>query len=206
MDQDKPFSGHESLALIESMINKAKNQFSENGHLYLIWGWVILICSIAQFVMLTLRYDKHYLVWFITWIGVIYQAVYITRKKRQRTVRTYTDEIIGFVWLSFFITIMLFAFIIARGRGLEYYTMIYPGFIALYGIPTFLSGTILRFKPLIAGGICCWILSVLATFTSFQYQTLLIGAAMIVAWIIPGYLLKWRFTKQMQEYARKGTQ
>ena len=41
--QEQEFSPQQSLNLIESMINKARNRFSENGHLYLLWGWVILL-------------------------------------------------------------------------------------------------------------------------------------------------------------------
>jgi hypothetical protein len=52
MQQEKPFSELDSIALIESMINKAKNQFSDNGHLYLLWGWVIFICSAGQFILM----------------------------------------------------------------------------------------------------------------------------------------------------------
>ena len=43
MDTEK-LSEQESLTIISNMINKAKGEFSENGHLYLLWGWVILIC------------------------------------------------------------------------------------------------------------------------------------------------------------------
>ena len=44
------FNEQNSLALIQSMINKAKNNFSESGTLYLVWGIVVFICSIIQFV------------------------------------------------------------------------------------------------------------------------------------------------------------
>jgi len=40
----------ESIQLISSMINKVKNRFNETGYLYLLWGWVVLICCITQFI------------------------------------------------------------------------------------------------------------------------------------------------------------
>jgi len=54
MTQEENFNEQESLALIESMIKKAKNQFSENGDTYLLWGWVVFVCSIAQFVLMNI--------------------------------------------------------------------------------------------------------------------------------------------------------
>jgi hypothetical protein len=63
-------------------------------------------------------------------------------------------------------------------------------------MPTFLSGILLRFRPLVIGGIGCWVLSVLAGYIDYDYQLLLLAAAMIIAWIIPGYILRYRYQQQ----------
>lgn len=65
----------------------------------------------------------------------------------------------------------------------------------LYGIPTFLSGVIMRFTPLKVGGICCGILAMASSYIHNEYILLLLAAAVIAAWIIPGYILKNRFKK-----------
>jgi hypothetical protein len=195
MEKDTSFSHTESLALIESMINRAANRFNEDGFMYLLWGWVVLLCSIAQFILLRIHYEKHYLVWIVTWFAVIYQIFFLRKKRKKKAVRTYTDDIIRYVWITFVVIMFLVGFLVATIQGHEYYKMIDPLFLAMYGMPTFLSGIILRFKPLILGGICCWLLSVLSTFIPGDFQVLLISMAMIVAWIIPGYLLRLKFKK-----------
>jgi hypothetical protein len=63
-------------------------------------------------------------------------------------------------------------------------------------MPTFLSGIILKFKPLVIGGISCWLLAVVSVFIPMEYQLLCIAAAVIFAWIIPGYLLKANFKRE----------
>src|SRR5215212_9312760 len=196
--QQENLPGKESLVLIESMINKAKNQFSENGHLYLLWGWAVFICSLAQFILMNyVHYEKHYFVWFSMWLVLIYQVIYLRKKRKQERVRTYTDEIVGFVWISFFILMVLFGFLFGKIFDVEkYYAFIDPAFLALYGMPTFLSGIILKFRPLIIGGICCWCLSVIASFISPQYHLLLLPVAMVIAWIIPGYMLRRKYKLQ----------
>src|SRR5436305_1330393 len=98
MEKETGFSHTESLALIESMINKATNRFNEDGFLYLLWGWVVLSCSVAEFILLRIQYEKHYLVWLVTWIAVIYQIFFLQKKRRKQRVRTYTDDIIKYVW------------------------------------------------------------------------------------------------------------
>lgn len=194
---DKDFSPQQSLAVIQSMISAARNQFGENGHLYLLWGWVVFVCSVAQFILLNyVRYEQHYMVWMLTWAALIYQMIYLARRGRRKTVRTYADKLIGYVWIVFVVLMFLFGFLFGRELGDEYYRMMSPGFLALYGMPTLLSGVILSFRPLMAGGVSCWVLSIASAFTPYEYQLLLLSLAMITAWIIPGYLLRRKYKKE----------
>mgnify|MGYP003694447627 CR=1 FL=1 len=145
------------------------------------------------------KYPYHYLVWFASWIIVIYQVVYIRKKIKYRRVRTYTGYILGYV--------------VAHVRDRYFFTCIfdwqandrrllqsYQSYSAYYLWHSyFLSGIILRFKPLIIGGIGCWILSIAAMLIdNYDYQFLLIPLAMIIAWIIPGYLLRAKYKLQSQ--------
>ncbi len=196
MEKETGLSHLEGLEIIQSMINKAKDRFSENGHLYLLWGWVVFICSVTEFVMLNYtRFEYHYLVWTVCWLVVIYQTFYLARRKKKEQVRTYTHDILGYVWLAFVVSMFLMGFLFGRILGEQYYLMVSPGFLVLYGIPTFLSGIILRFRPLLIGGIACWVLSVIAAFVPPQFQLLFLSAAMLIAWIIPGYLLRSKYKK-----------
>jgi len=197
-NNEEVFNPAESLALIESMINRAKDKFAETGQMYLLWGWVVFICSLSQFILLHFFHSPyHYMVWMVSWVIVIYQFYYFGKKKKYHKVRTYTDYIIAYVWITFVIVIFLIGFLIGRLTTGEYYSHINPLILAIYGMPIFLSGIILRFKPLITGGIGCWMLCILTTFiTNYDYQFLMIPLAMIIAWIIPGYLLRRRYKKE----------
>lgn len=196
MIRDEDFTHTESLTVIQAMINKAKDQFSENGHLYLVWGWAILICSIGHFVLIRF-FDYQYasMIWMLTWVAIIYQTYYLWKQEKRKKVRTYTDHIIGWVWITFVILMFLFGFLFSIALGKQYYQYMNVGFLALYGMPTFLSGITLRFKPLIYGGVMCWLLSIVACFTPYQFHLLLLALAVIIAWIVPGYILKARFKK-----------
>lgn len=191
---EEKFTPEQSLELIGQMINKAQNKFGENGHLYLLWGWAILACSLAQFVLAYyVKWEHHYTVWFLTWLVFIYQMIYLARQKKREKVKTYTDDIIKIVWITFIVLMFLFGFLFGKLMGEEYYKFLNPGILALYGMPTVLSGAILKFRPLVIGGIVCWILSIISAYIPFQYQLLLLSAAVIAAWIIPGYLMRNRF-------------
>ncbi len=196
MEKETGLSHLEGLEIIQSMINRAKDKFSENGFLYLLWGWIVFSCSIIHFVLMNYtEVKKPELVWTTCWLVVIVQSFYLAKKKKKQQVRTYTDDIVGYVWLAFVVSMFLMGFLFGAVLGDEYYRMVSPGFLVLYGIPTFLSGIILRFKPLIIGGISCWLLSVLVIFVDFSYQMLFLSAAMLIAWIIPGYMLRSKYKK-----------
>lgn len=198
MDNEKDLSPQESIALIESMINNAKNRFSEDGSMYLVWGWMVFVCSITQFILLHIyHYPYHYMVWMVSWLVFFYQIYYMRKRIRSQKVRTYTDYIIGYVWISFAVVIFLLGFLIGRLTGGDYFMHINPIILAVYGFPIFLSGIILRFRPLVIGGIGCWVLCIATTFIKeFDYQFLMIPVAMLIAWIIPGYLLRAKYKSQ----------
>ena len=151
---ENDFSPQRSLQLIESMINRAKDKFAEDGSMYLLWGWLVFACSLLQFTLLHIvQYPKHYLVWLATFPAFVYQFFYIRKNRRRQTVKTYTDYIIGYVWLTFCIIMLLIGFLIGFLTGGDYYYHIIPLLLAIYGVPVFLTGVIVRFKSLITAAL-----------------------------------------------------
>ena len=193
-ENQKQMTEAESLSIISGMIRHAKNRFSETGHLYLLWGFVIFICCITQFIMLyVFKNQNAYYIWYATWLVAIYQFYYLFKKKKRARVKTYTDEIIGYVWFTFIICSFILVYILIKNNAFQ---AINASILVMYGMPTFLSGIILRFKPLRIGGFICWLLAITAMFTVYQYQLLLLALAVVAAWIIPGFILRAKFNKE----------
>ena len=98
--ESESFSPKDSLLLIDSMINQAKNRFTENGFLYLLWGWTVFACSMFHFAAIKLSLLKHpEWIWMITWAVVIFQIIYLAKAKRKEKVKTYSDGIIDAIWI-----------------------------------------------------------------------------------------------------------
>jgi len=191
---EKNLNQAESIAIIQEMINKAKNQYSESGTLYLVWGFTILVCSLVQFIAdYFFNYKQAFYVWLATWLVFIYQIFYLRRKKKASIVNTYTDDILKYVWICFVVCMFIMVFVLIHHKG---FTLIHTTILVLYGIPAFLSGAILKVKSLTIGGICCWALAALSLFVPAQYHVLFISLAVVVAWIIPGLYLRKKFLQQ----------
>lgn len=181
------------LQLIESMIQKARNDYKESGTLFIMWGFVILFCSLVQFSGNYFYNSNWSYVWMLTWVTVIIQIIILRKQKKKQKARTYTDEIIAAIWIVFYVCMMLVAFILINQEAT---LSILPILLVMYGIPTFLSGILIKFNLLKWGGVCCWVLAILCSFTALPYQILYIGAAVIIAWILPGIFLRKKFIKE----------
>jgi hypothetical protein len=187
---DENFSPEKSLQLIQSMISKTKQNMSDNSIYFLVWGWLTFIACTGQFVLKHIyQYEKHYLVWLVTLIGIgfsIYQG-----RKDSKTIKakTYVDESMKQLWAGMAISFFVLGMILTR---LGWDTVVFPFFIMMYGLGTFISGNMIRFTPLIIGGLIAWALAIGATFVNYDYQMLFGAAAILISYIIPAHLLRRR--------------
>lgn len=185
------------LELIEEMIFKAKNRLSENGHLYLFWGWLVLIAGMGHFLLDALTaFQRPYLTWLVLMpLGSIYSVYRGIQMSKHARMKTYADELMAYIWTAFMFAIFILVFFMVREGN---YAFSYPVMLLLYGIPTYISGGALKFRPLIIGGVACWVLAILAFFASQQLQLFLLLGGVVIAWLIPGYMLRNRYKAQSQ--------
>lgn len=185
---DEKFSPEQSLLLIQSMISKTKQNMSDNSIYFLIWGWLTFIAFVGQFILKhILQYEKHYMVWLVVIIGVIFSIYQGKKNEKKVRAKSWVDENMSHLWLGMGISFFVLSMIITRmGWGTE----MYPFFIMMYGLGTFVSGNFLQFRPLIIGGIIAWVLAIGSTWVSYDYQMLFAAAAILFSYIIPAYMLR----------------
>ena len=187
MEQEN-FSPQDSLKVIQSMLEKSKQDIRGNDIYFLMWGWITFIACTGQFLLKRVfDYPYHYRVWLLSFLGVILSICISVKQKKEKKVKTYIEESMGYLWIGMGISFFVLTAIFTKlGWGYP----VFPFFIMLYGLGTFVSGCLLRFRPFIAGGIAAWVIAIAATFMEYDFQILMAGLAIMVSYIIPAYMLR----------------
>jgi hypothetical protein len=187
METTKDYS--EKLDVIYEMIENSKSKIRDNAFFYLIWGWLVLIASVSHFIMMKSGIFYSFLAWpVLMTVGMIASVIAGIRLGRKAGYRTYIDTAIIYLWYGF--TFALFVILAFSIGGKIDWHITNAIIIVMYGLGTFVSGGILKFKPLIVGGISCWIISLAVFFIPGDYMLLMVALSIIIAYLIPGYLLR----------------
>lgn len=217
MSTDKnSFSERESLALITEMIGKAKDSYHDTGIAAIMWGSVIAFCSLIKVSELHFNYKLPFDIFLLTFVAVIPQILLSYKERKKQTVRTYNQVALDYTWTAFGIAVFLMVFVTnAVFAKLGAFNEAYVSntgkqdffrfseftaalFLIIYGIPTFITGAVMKFKPMLLGGIVCWAASLVSLFTPVKIDLLLTALSAGVAWLIPGIIL---FKKYLQRKA-----
>jgi hypothetical protein len=188
--QQENFSPEQSLQLIRNMINKTRQEMSDNSIYFLVWGWITFIACTGQFILKhVVKYEGHYHVWWLIIIGIVFSIWYGSKEGKSAKVKTYISDSMKYLWTGMGISFFVLSMILTKiGWG----SSVFPFFIMMYGLGTFVSGNILQFRPLIIGGIIAWILAIAAVYVEYDYQMLFGAAAILFSYIAPAYLLRSR--------------
>ena len=185
----------ESFDLINKAISNFKVNYKESAKTFLLWGWILTLASFSNFIILKILHSKEayelmglYSLgnWVVfSLIGFIFLFFMVRKINKEKKVYSHLESYIKNLWIvtaaSFFIAILL---------CIKLEIAPPPIMLLIGGIATTTSGLLIKFKPLIIGGIAFFIFSIATTFVSNEYIALIVGAAIICGYLIPGYLLK----------------
>jgi len=185
----------ESFEIINKAIANFKMNYKENAPVFLLWGWILTLASISNFIILKMLNSweawehKGFLIlgnWVVfILIGSIILYFIVRKEKKEKKVYSQIDKFIDKLW---WVTAASFVIAIILCFRLELEP---PSLMLLVaGIATTTTGLVIRFKPLIFGGMSFFIFSIASTFVTNEYLALVVSAAIICGYLIPGYLLK----------------
>lgn len=195
--EEKQLSQHESLLLIQQMIDTAKQEQKDDGRGWIVWGWMLFISSILTIANLHFKWFNTYFFWNLFGIATIVIFIYETINtlflKKRTAVRTYTKDLFDKLNAGFFISLLFI--IVAINTGVLP-TKGFALLISLYAFWILIYGTALNFKPSVIGAYITWGFGIAALFVNtFQWVMVMHALAALFGYIVPGHIANNEFRK-----------
>jgi hypothetical protein len=189
------FTPEESLTIITKAIANLKLNYKESARVYLLWGWVLTLASFSSFIILKVlhsnqAYERMGLFSIGNWavfilIGFILMFFMERKTDRNKKVYSHLERFVKNLW-----TVTAAAFFIATFLCIQLEINPPPIMLLIAGIAATTSGLLIKFRPVILGGLAFFLFSIAGAFINNEYISLLTAAAIICGYLIPGYLLR----------------
>ena len=187
MENNQNFSAEQSLQVIQSMIERAKQDVANNSFYLLLWGWLIFIAALLNFgLMKFTSFEQPYLAWNLVWIGAIASIVKGVKDSKKIAVKTFVGETMKIFGISQGILYFGLAFFFGK---FDLWAISFPLYILVYAVTCFFMGALMQFPLLKLTGLLCLPIMVIAVYVSFDWQLLLMALAILISYIIPGHVL-----------------
>lgn len=196
--EDKILTGQESLDLIAKMIRNTQDRFERySGTPFIVWGYSTIVIALVvwYFVSTTGNMDWNYLWFGIIPLGGITMSIF--RRKREKYISTYTDQVTGYIWLVIGVTAVLTAIVASFGplRQVLFIEAL------LINIGTALTGLVIRLRYVAVMGFAGVVVSFcLPFFERSWYQVLIFALIVAVTMVVPGHIMN----AQGRKYNRIG--
>lgn len=188
----------DAILLIEEMISRTKEDLRDNGFFYYLWGWLVLVAAILNVIILHFNLmEFHGWPWlvFMSLGGIITAVASYKKQKEAPKVKTYVSHGMKVGAQAFSISMFIICFAMPMGNQWKAF---YPTIMIIYAIWLFISGGLLKFKPLMWGAAVNWAMAITAyLWPSHEAHLILIAIGVLGGFIIPGHLLKIKSEKSV---------
>lgn len=190
---EKELTSKESLSLITEMIGRAKREAAGDGSFQLLlWGWVVAVCNFGHYLLGKLGYEMPYIVWLLIIPAVGLSIWKGVQEKRKARVKTHLNEVIIQLWLAVFIgMICLIAFMPIVNFNHN------PIILLLAAVGVMTTGAMIKDGTLKIGGWLLIVGAIVGFSVPVNDQYLVGGIAIILGYLVPGYLLKKKYKNRV---------
>ena len=199
------FTEQESLAIINEMINRARNNFQKgSGNSMIFYGLLVSVIAILNVILAFIFIKKgvdanlSFWIWSLM-IPAVYVGYLIEKKvERESIVKTHIDSVISTIWSGYMLSICVFlAIIFCIGFGKRFFEVFYlinPVILVLIAFAEYVSAKTCRFKPYLYGAVIMWLGALLCIASMWSWepvfvQFFILAICMFFGFVIPGLKL-----------------
>lgn len=189
MSNEDQLSGEQSLQIIHQMISQAKNNYSENGVSWLLWGVMLFLASMSTYFFIDMKASDIFLGWNVFGIISIVLLLYrFIKKPARKQVKTYVDELMSMVDIGFIVCMGIV--ILAINMDAVSPKAGFCFLLMLFAFLMIIKGGAMHSRSLQVGAVVNWLGSLgILLVHEFRYVMLIVAAAVLIGYIIPGVLL-----------------
>jgi hypothetical protein len=191
--ENENFDERMSLQVISEMIEVSRKKLKNDGILFIIWGWALFYGSMSRYLIHKILFSNmqmkvfKYVGWMITIFTLAYTIYYLWQQRKKA--QTYIGISLRFVWFSTVACMVLVNLILNNIMHSINFELQHPIFMVLTAFAVVVSGSILRYRWMIAGGILFGLLAYVSSFLALNDQLLMEAIAWFAAFILPGHIL-----------------
>ena len=198
-------SGTDSMKIIEQMIGRAKEEEKDNGLGWIVWGWMLFLASIINYLMIVIDAPDKYIVWdFFGLAGLLFFLYLLLIKpfmKAKIKVMTYTNELVNRIGIAFGISLFVMVFGNQRS-GMNASGLNFAYLLIIYGFWMYIHASAFRYNLLKAGAFVNWAgaIVIFIFYKELGKNILLVHAACVaLGYLIPGHIAQKRFSMTTKE-------
>jgi hypothetical protein len=176
-----------------TLIQFIRNLTNKKGILFIIWGWLSFISYLLIYISGSIQYSillaqvSQIFSIALPVLGLIFTILYVIILNQSRTGNSII--IVLYIWGSTIAGMVFINLIQFNINHLINFQLQHPIFMVLIAIATVLTGVVLSYKYVIAGGIAFGIMAYLCSYFNMHEQLLIESIAWVTAFIIPGHML-----------------
>lgn len=189
--EERQMDAAESIALISRMIANTRERLERNaGRPLLIWGYSTVVTTLLVMAAVFYFRDGR---WNYLWMMLPLMGWLLHRfnrpAKSEGEARTFVDRVIANVWMVMGLTAW-FVSMISLFSPVRMPILFV--ILLMMGLGTTITGLIIRFRPVIIGGIAAIVIAPWTLTVGGYVQALLFIAGFVVMMIVPGHILNYR--------------
>jgi len=185
------FDENQSIQVIRDMIEVSRKNLKNDGILFITWGWILFASVAARYLLRVFIVSQEIvsytnkIILVLLGIGVLISANYIYKSRNQVT--TYTGKVLRFLWGAIIVlNLYILAYQLNAHMRID---MLYSQYMLFLALGTFVTGAVIKFKPLIICSFTFIILAQAGFFLKNETTILLSAISFITGLAIPGHIL-----------------
>lgn len=184
----------ESIKIIQSVIDKRKQVYEQNGIFLMIWGALIALAGLSQFVMIRMGHANIAgYAWLFTMVpGAIITFIVKFAEGYKRGKRQESSDVLGWIWAVAGTLAMLTGFFFGSKFGMGFTTIIYLPF----GMAALASALIIKNRLWIVLSLAGIALAYGVAFIPFMYHPMVAAGIATLLFLIPGIQLFINYRKR----------